>query len=297
MTQSNQSLNDFASEGSWSGLNDTQYMFPFMSDVQGGTGLSFGNSIGEDYFSLSYTQQHEDLEDGDLKQAFTFSYGTEFGETTDFEIIAGCVDEQEYFLGTKGSGAFDFSGADNNTSFMGFKSTSLLDDRLILNAGASLSYTDVNKPSSGIITEISDVTASAFELGITKFGVLGGDALSFSLGQPHRVEDGNAHLQIAGLESSDGTVPYTYKSATLVPSGRQIDLSMAYNVDLSKKSAIRFKTMHTLEKGHVAGADPENSLFLGYASERIFGDDQFAMGAALTDANDTTVEMNYTIQW
>ena len=55
--------------------------------------------------------------------------------------------------------------------------------------------------------------------------------------------------------------------------------------------------MHTLEKGHVAGADPENSLFLGYASERIFGDDQFAMGAALTDANDTTVNMNYTIQW
>jgi hypothetical protein len=297
MTQSNQSLNDFASEGSWSGLNDTQYMFPFMSDVQGGTGLSFGNSIGEDYFSLSYTQQHEDLEDGDLKQAFTFSYGTEFGESTEFEIIAGFVDEQEYFLGTKGSGAFDFSGADNNTSFMGFKSTSLLGDRLILNAGASLSYTDVNKPSSGIITEISDVTASAFELGVTKFGVLGGDALSFSLGQPHRVEDGNAHLQIAGLENSDGTVPYTYKSATLAPSGRQIDLSMAYNFDLSKKSAIRFKTMHTLEKGHVAGADPENSLFLGYASERIFGDDQFAMGAALTDANDTTVNMNYTIQW
>jgi hypothetical protein len=297
MTQSNQSLNNFASEGSWSGLNDTQYMFPFMSDVQGGTGLSFGNSIGEDYFSLSYTQQHEDLEDGDLKQAFTFSYGTEFGDSTDFEIIAGYVDEQEYFLGTKGSGAFDFSGADNNTSFMGFKSTSLLGDRLILNAGASLSYTDVNKPSSGIITEISDVTASAFELGVTKFGVLGGDALSFSVGQPHRVEDGNAHLQIAGLENSDGTVPYTYKSATLAPSGRQIDLSMAYNFDLSKKSAIRFKTMHTLEKGHMAGADPENSLFLGYASERIFGDDQFAMGAALTDANDTTVNMNYTIQW
>ena len=82
-----------------------------------------------------------------------------------------------------------------------------------------------------------------------------------------------------------------------MPSGRQIDLSMAYNVDLSEKSAIRFKAMHTLEKGHVAGADPENSLFLGYASERIFGDDQFAIGAALTDANDTTVEMNYTIQW
>ena len=178
------------------------------------------------------------------------------------------MDEQEYFLGTKGSGAFDFSGADNNTSFMGFKSTSLLGDRLILNAGASLSYTDVNKPSSGIITEISDVTASAFELGVTKFGVLGGDALSFSVGQPHRVEDGNAHLQIAGLENSDGTVPYTYKSATLAPSGRQIDLSMAYNVDLSEKSAIRFKTMHTLEKGHVAGADPENSLFLGICERK-----------------------------
>ncbi|MDA0850802.1 MAG: S8 family serine peptidase [Proteobacteria bacterium] len=297
MAQSNQTLNEFLSEGSWSGLNDTQYMFPFLSDVQGGTGLSFGNNVGDDYFSISFSQQHEKVGEGELKQALTFSYGTEVGDSTDVELIAGYVDEQEYFLGTKGSGAFDFTGANNTTSFLGFKSTSLLGDGLILNAGVALSYTDVNKPSSGIITAISDVTASAFEVGLTKFGIIGGDALSFSLGQPHRVEEGNANLQIAGLKNSDGSVPYTYKTATLAPSGRQIDLAMAYNFDLSETSVIRFKTMRTLEKGHVADANPENSLFLGFASEQIFGDDQFAIGAAFTDANDTTFNMNYSLRW
>ncbi|HAB36762.1 MAG TPA: hypothetical protein DCE52_01940 [Rhodobacteraceae bacterium] len=297
MNEGNRTLNDFASEGSWTGLNDMQYMFPFMADVQGGTGLSFGNSIGDNFASVSFAQQNEDLQEGDAKQALTFSYGGQFTDNADFDLLFGFVDEQEDFLGTTGSGAFDFTGAENSTSFLAFKSTSIMEQGLILNAGATLSYTDVNKPSSGIITGISGVTASAFELGVSKFGVFGGDALSFSVGQPHRVESGVAHLQIAGLENSDGTIPYTFKDATLAPSGRQIDLSVAYNFDLDAESAVRFRMMHTMEKGHVADAAEENSFFVGYSTKTMFGDDQFAIGAAFTDAGQTSFDMNYSILW
>lgn len=297
MNEGNRTLNDFASEGSWTSLNDIQYMLPFIADVQGGTGLSFGNSIGNNFASVSFARQNEDRQKGDVKQALTFSYGGQFSDNADFDLLFGFVDEQEDFLGTTGSGAFDFTGAENTTSFLAFKSTFIMEQGLILNVGAVLSYTDVNKLSSGIITGISGVTASAFELGVSKFGVSGGDALSFSVSQPHRVESGVAHLQIAGLKNSDGTIPYTFKDAPLAPTGRQIDLSLAYNFDLDAESAVRFKMIHTMEKRHVAEAAEENSFFLGYSTKTMFGDDQFAIGAAFTDAGQTSLDINYSIIW
>ena len=48
--------------------------------------------------------------------------------------------------------------------------------------------------------------------------MIGNDALSLSIGQPHRVETGSAHLKIAGLENQDGTVPFVEKTAYLAPS-------------------------------------------------------------------------------
>jgi hypothetical protein len=284
-------------EGQWAGFNDAQYMFPFLSSIQSGDGLSFGNDIGNDYISFSWNKQHTEFADGDAKESLTVSYSTTLGTATDLQFIGGVADENEYFLGTKGSGAFDFTGADNITSFIGLKSTTPIGDDLIFSAGMALSYTDVNKPASGIITEISGVTASAFEIGVTAFNVIGNDALSLSIGQPHRVESGSAYLKIAGLENQDGTVPFVEKTASLAPSGRQIDLAMAYNFDLDQTSAVRFKMMQTFEKGHVKNADPEASLYVGYATEDLLGEDSLAFGAAFIDDRDPSLELKYSIRW
>jgi len=259
--------------------------------------LSFGDNIGTDYISFSWNKQHEKFSDGEGKEALTVSYSTTLGAATDLQFIGGVADENEYFLGTKGSGAFDFTGADNITSFLGVKSTTPIGDDIIFSAGVALSYTDVNKLASGIITEISGVTASAFEIGVTAFNVIGNDALSLSIGQPHRVESGSAHLKIAGLENQDGTVPFVEKTASLAPSGRQIDLAMAYNFDLDQTSAVRFKMMQTFEKGHVKNADPEASLYLGYATEDLLGEDSLAFGAAFIDDRDPSLELKYSIRW
>ena len=295
--QSNKTMQKHVAEGQWNGFNDVQYMFPFLSSIQSGDGLSFGDDIGNDYISFSWNKQHSEFSDGEAKEAITMSYSTTLGTATDVQFIGGVADENEYFLGTKGSGAFDFTGADNITSFFGLKSTTPIGDDLIFSAGMALSYTDVNKPASGIITEISGVTASAFEIGVTAFNVIGNDALSLSIGQPHRVESGSAHLKIAGLENQDGTVPFVEKTASLAPSGRQIDLAMAYNFDLDQTSAVRFKMMQTFEKGHVKNADPEASLYLGYATEDVFGEDSLAFGAAFNDDRDPSLELKYSIRW
>ena len=292
--QSNNTLQNHVAEGQWNGFNDVQYMFPFLSSIHSGDGLSFGDDIGKDYISFSWNKQHAKFSDGEGKEALTVSYSTTLGTATDLQFIGGVADENEYFLGTKGSGAFDFYGADNITSFFGVKSTTPIGDDLIISAGLALSYTDINKPAAGIITEMSGVTASAFEIGVTAFNVIGNDALSLSIGQPQRVESGSAHLKIAGLENQDGTVPFVEKTASLAPSGRQIDFAMAYNFDLDQTSAIRFKMMQTFEKGHVKDADPEASLYLGYATEEVFGEDSLAFGAAFIDDRDPSLELNYS---
>ena len=295
--QSNKTLRAYVSNGAWTGFNDVQYMFPFLSDIQSGDGISFGDEVGTDYVSFTWNKQHASVLGGAQKEAITVSYDAAFGEDTRLNLIAGIADENEDFLGTTGSGAFDFTGAHNITSFLGLKSTSQLRNDVILSAGFALSHTAVNKPASGIITAISGVTASAFEIGVTKFDLLGDDAVSLSLGQPHRVETGSAHLKFAGLAGQGGRVPFTTKTAKLAPTGRQIDLAMAYNFDLDEHSAVRMKMIETFEKGHVRGATPETSVYLGYSTSEVIGNDILSIGAAMIDDRVPSFDLSYTVRW
>ena len=72
---------------------------------------------------------------------------------------------------------------------------------------------------------------------------------------------------------------------------------MAYNFDLDQTSAVRFKMMQTFEKGHVKNADPEASVYLGYATEDLLGEDSLAFGAAFIDDRDPSLELKYSIRW
>ena len=290
----NKKLQAYVSNGAWTGFNDVQYMFPFLSDIQSGDGISSGDEVGTDYVSITWNKQHASVLGGAQKEAITVSYDAAFGEDTRLNLIAGIADENEDFLGTTGSGAFDFTGAHNITSFLGLKSTSQLRNDVILSAGFALSHTAVNKPASGIITAISGVTASAFEIGVTKFDLLGDDAVSLSLGQPHRVETGSAHLKFAGLAGQEGRVPFTTKTAKLAPTGRQIDLVMAYNFD---HSAVRMKMIETFEKGHVRGATPETSVYLGYSTSEVIGNGMLSIGAAMIDHSVPSFDLSYTVRW
>ena len=94
-------LQNHVSEGQWSGFNDVQYMFPYLSSIQSGDGLSFGDEIGNDYISFSWNKQHEKFSDGEGKEALTVSYSTTLGTAIDLQFIGGVADENEYFLGTK----------------------------------------------------------------------------------------------------------------------------------------------------------------------------------------------------
>ena len=295
--ESNGSLTSFTSNGLWNGFNDASYVFPFLTAVQGGTGLNYGDSLGNGFLSLSYNSENDNGSSGNPKNAYSFSYRLNLAENTNLNYVGGIVNEGESFLGSAGGGAFDFSESENVTSFFGIKSGIKLADDYFLKVGYGLSRTSVNKARSGIIQNISGVMSDSFEIGFTSFDNFGSDMMSFSISQPHRVASGTADLQIAGLAERDGSIPYTYKTASLRPSGRQLDFAMAYNYDLTTVSTVRVKMMHTEDKGHVRGADPEASIYLGYSKSDIIGNDTITIGAASTFANEVDLKLNYSINW
>jgi len=55
--------------------------------------------------------------------------------------------------------------------------------------------------------------------------------------------------------------------------------------------------MHTEDKGHVKGADPEASIYLGYSKTDIIGNDTITIGAVSNSANEKDLKLNYSINW
>ncbi|MDA9894385.1 S8 family serine peptidase, partial [bacterium] len=137
--ESNGSLTSFTSNGLWNGFSDASYVFPFLTAVQGGTGLNYGDSLGNGFLSLSYNSENDNGSSGNPKNAYSFSYRLNLAENTNLNYVGGIVNEGESFLGSAGGGAFDFSGSENVTSFFGIKSGIKLADDYFLNVGYGLS--------------------------------------------------------------------------------------------------------------------------------------------------------------
>jgi hypothetical protein len=297
-SEGNTTLMGFASNGSWNGYNDASYVFPFLSDIQGGTGINFGNDFGNGYLTLSYNIEGQDGQNAiSAKDALTFGYKASPIENVNISYLLGFADENESFLGVKGTGAFDFDGADNKTTFFGLKSDIKLSNKQFINFGFGLSDTVINKNNEGIIQSMSGLTADSFEIGFTTFDTFGPDMLSISISQPSRVSSGSAELKIAGLANSDGTIPYTYKNVSMEPSGRQLDFAITYNYELNDFSSLRMKMMMTDEKGHDADVDREESVFIGYSRSSLSGNQKFEIGATSSSSNESALKINYNLNW
>ena len=92
-----------------------------------------------------------------------------------------------------------------------------------------------------------------------------GNVLRFSLKQPLRVAHGSMDYTFANGEA-DGIVTGASQSASLAPTGRQLDLTTALTVPVGAGDLSLGLTMST-DPGHIAGADAVFSLFGGYQAQ------------------------------
>jgi hypothetical protein len=63
----------------------------------------------------------------------------------------------------------------------------------------------------------------------------------------------------------DGRVVRETRSASLEPSGRQLDIELGYGFAASERSQWQFNLLHTREPGHDANAPSDSAAMVNYS--------------------------------
>lgn len=175
------------------------------------------------------------------------------------------VDEQGGFLGSDAAGGFAVAGAD--TQFYSLGGRYPVADGLELIGNYTLGEADMRADGSSLLGEWSEIRAEAFAIGLVKNGVVGRhDRIGLLAGQPLRVSSGEATVTVPVDYLTDKTVVQDSERVSMTPSGREIDLQLAYDTPLGGSATISGWVMMQLEPGHVANADPAYGVGMRFSA-------------------------------
>jgi hypothetical protein len=156
------------------------------------------------------------------------THGLSFGPV--LRVGIGRTHETAALFNTTASGAFGAVG-DTDGTFVNVGASIPIGTGL----AAHVSYTDVSAEvlyaSDGYLKNWSAVRASAFSAGLTRQGLLRkGDSAGIAISQPLRVYGARADLTIpVGTDPvPGGAIHYQTERVDVTPSGREIDLQLAY---------------------------------------------------------------------
>lgn len=174
-------------------------------------------------------------------------------------LRGGWLAETESALGTRAEGAFGRLAA--NGVFAGIEGETEIADWRVF-GGAELGLTRPS-PQGGLIEDVSPVATSALALHAERAAGEGRTVL-LSVSQPLRVEAGRASVSVPVGRTRDGGVVNERVASSLVPSGRQVDLSAQWRQRLAAGGALRAGAWLGLDPGHRAGDAPVLDLVAGY---------------------------------
>jgi hypothetical protein len=225
--------------------------------VGAGTGISLSRQLdASSILSVGWVDQKDDTDEwspdakiGEVTLAHRFGNGAigYAGFST--------VDEQGGFLGSDAAGGFAVAGAD--TRFYALGGRYPMPAGLELIGNYTLGEADMRAGGSSLLGKWSEIRAEAFGVGLVKNGVLGSDdRIGLLAGQPLRVSSGKATATAPVDYLIDKTVVQGAERVSMTPSGREIDLQIAYDAPLGQASSVSGWLMMQLEPGHVANADP-----------------------------------------
>ena len=173
-------------------------------------------------------------------------------------LRAGWIGERETMLGSFSEGAFGALASD--VFFAGVSADAELGEWRV-GADAEIGTADPGT-QGGIIDEISSLTTSSFTLHASR--VFSGDStLRVGVSQPLRIERGRASLTVPVGRTKSGEVLRTPVSASLVPSGRQVDLAVRWSQPLYA-GELRLGVIASGSPGHLTGADTGLTFLSGW---------------------------------
>ncbi|MDE0282364.1 MAG: S8 family serine peptidase [Gammaproteobacteria bacterium] len=227
-------------------------------------GISFGVTNAAATLRIAAfhgTAQSGDRVDPHGGEALGFLAEYRFGRPggTGYAIQGGLLAESGGVAGSRLSGAFGKSGSD--TGVVGLSVHRPLGDRWGFLAGAYAGLSDVGMSPDGMVRDVSGLWGGAFSFGFIgkERGRLGG-RMGIRLSQPLRVESGHAGLRWVSGRTPDGQVESRQATVDLEPSGRQLDLELAYSRPWAGGQA-HLAGVASRDAGHVRGAREAVFLF------------------------------------
>jgi hypothetical protein len=124
-----------------------------------------------------------------------------------------------------------------------------------VSANGGFAATDAAPATGSLVTGVGSILSSSFSVGLGRAQIFAaGDLLSLTVTQPQRVERANAALALEAVDPANGAILMRSRTATLVPSGRELAVETAYRAAhgpwlMQANLAYRF------DAGHVAGRD------------------------------------------
>ena len=243
---------------------------PYLGFARNGTSLGFSSSLGTGSLrtaAFAATAPHGGRHDagGDGIAGALTEY--RFGGLADsgLSLQAGWMSEANGALGSRPDGAFGELGT--GTVLAGLSASRRLSGSwtALGSAHAGMHRTDSRR--QGIVRGVSGLRSSAFAVGVVGRDVAGsGDRLAFRLSQPLRVEAGRAQLRWVSGRSSDGRVELEQADLSLEPSGRQLDLEVAYSRPWAGGRA-HMAAIGSHDEGHVGGE--QEASFVARFSRRF----------------------------
>jgi hypothetical protein len=115
---------------------------------------------------------------------------------------------------------------------------------------------------------VKDVVTSSFAIEFRKsLGFEGKDNIYVSISQPVYVETGKAGVYIPGLYESGGDLVFEKQTIGLRPSGRQIDMVIAYLSSINDGLKFGLQSTLTRNRGHVRTDSVDFELSAGLKAE------------------------------
>ncbi len=193
--------------------------------------------------------------------------GTEhrLGDSADLQLSYVYVDETTGLLGSQATGAFAFADGANShlgTARLAYRPIATVE----LFAQATLGTTRL-EGDSGVLREWSEVRSDAFALGVIAADVVGeGDRLGLILGQPLRVGDASAMLDLPTARTLDGQVERQREQVDMTPSGRELRLELGYLRPIGEARSLGTWLVLQHQPGHDAAAEPAMGIGVRYTN-------------------------------
>jgi subtilase-type serine protease len=175
------------------------------------------------------------------------------GETTRLGVGATYLSDRDRLLGMERSAAFEWGSGSTVGTIHASLDHELASD---VNLFGRFEYGTARPTgaTSGMISAISDIDFSAFQVGVRVGNVMSKrDTVSFSVAQPLRTETGAINLAVPTGRNAAGEIQQRELAAEVQPTGREFNFGLDYNLAVGEGS-LRIGLQYRVDAGHREGS-------------------------------------------